>query len=448
MNTHKEDTLSKRPIDTREMGLHTRALHAGFAPDKGTGACALPIFQTAAYVFPSADYAADLFTLKTPGNIYTRMGNPTTAVLEARVNAIEGGIGAVAFSSGMAAITATILTFTRPGDEIISANTLYGGTYELFHYTLPKMGRTVVFVDTNNPDAFRTAINECTKGIFVESIGNPSLDVPNFEKIAEIAHQAGIPLIVDNTVGVGLVAPIKHGADIIVLSVTKYLDGHGNSLGGTIVDAGTVPWTNGKFPEMCDPDPGYNGIIYPDEFGNMAYIVKARVHILRDTGACLSPFNAFLIATGCETLPLRVEKHCSNAFDVARFLETHPAIRSVSYPGLLSHPSHEMAKKYLGTMGVPGFGGIVGVRLHGGYEACKKFVESTRLFCHLANIGDAKSLIVHPASTTHQTLSPEELTDCGVFEDFIRISVGIEDPKDLIADLSQALDEISYIIHK
>ena len=442
MNTHKEEDLSKRPIDTREMGLHTRVLHAGFAPDKGTGACALPIFQTAAYVFPSADYAADLFTLKAPGNIYTRMGNPTTAVLEERVNAIEGGIGAVAFSSGMAAITATILTFTRPGDEIVSANTLYGGTYELFHYTLPKMGRTVVFVDTNNPDAFRAAINENTKGIYVESIGNPSLDVPHFEKIAEIAHQAGIPLIVDNTVGVGLVAPIKHGADIIVLSVTKYLDGHGNSLGGIIVDAGTVPWTNGKFPEMCDPDPGYHGIIYPDEFGSMAYIVKTRVNILRDTGACLSPFNAFLIATGCETLPLRVEKHCSNAFAVATFLETHPAIRSVSYPGLPSHPSHEMAKKYLGTMGVPGFGGIVGVRLHGGYEACKKLVEGTRLFCHLANIGDAKSLIVHPASTTHQTLSPEELIDCGVFEDFIRISVGIEDPKDLIADLSQALDRI------
>jgi len=438
----KQKISSNRPIDTTELGLHTKVLHAGFNPDDITGACALPIYQTNAYLFPSADIAADRFALTDPGNIYTRMTNPTTAVLEERINAIEGGVGAVAFSSGMAAITAAILTFTRPGDEIVSANTLYGGTYELFHYTLPKCGRTTIFVDTNNPDAFKHAINERTKAIYVESIGNPSLDVPDFSRLSEIAHQAGIPLIVDNTVGIGIVAPIQFGADIVVHSATKYIGGHGNSMGGIIVDAGTAPWTNGKFPEICEPDPGYHGLVYPKEFGNAAYIVKARVHILRDMGACIAPFNSFMIATGCETLPLRMEKHCSNALALAQFLEGHPAIELVSYPGLSSHPSHEMAKKYLGTAGVSGFGGIVGIRLRGGYDACKQLVEGTRIFCHLVNIGDAKSLIVHPASTTHQKLPSKERSDCGVFDNFVRISVGIEDVNDLIKDLSQALEKI------
>ena len=432
----------RRPIDTKELGLHTKVLHAGFNPDTITGACALPIYQTNAYLFPSADEAAARFALTEPGNIYTRMTNPTTSVLEERINAIEGGVGAVAFSSGMAAITAAILTFTRPGDEIISANALYGGTYELFQYTLPKCGRTTVFVDTNNPDAYKHAINERTKAIYVESIGNPSLDVPDFSRIAEIAHQAGIPLIVDNTVGIGIVAPIRFGADIIVHSATKYIGGHGNSMGGIIIDAGTAPWTNGKFPEICDPDPGYQGLIYPEVFGNAAFIVKARVHILRDMGACISPFNSFMIATGCESFPLRMERHCSNALALAVFLEGHPAIESVSYPGLSSHPSHEVAKKYLGTAGISGFGGIVGIRLRGGYNACKQLVEATRIFCHLANIGDAKSLIVHPASTTHQQLSSKDRSDCGVFDNFVRISVGIEDINDLIKDLTQALEKI------
>jgi O-acetylhomoserine (thiol)-lyase len=439
---NEEEIAEKRPIDTTGLGLHTKVLHAGFNPDSVTGACALPIYQTNAYLFPSAEVAAARFELTDPGYLYTRLGNPTTGVLEERVRAIEGGVGAVAFSSGMAAITAAILTFTSPGDEIISARTLYGGTYELFHYTLPKFGRTTVFVDTNNPDAFLEAIHDRTKAIFVESIGNPSLDVPDFSRIAEIAHQAGIPLIVDNTVGAGLVAPIQFGADIVIHSATKYIGGHGNSMGGIIVDAGTAPWTNGKFPEMCNPDPGYHGMVYPERFGDAAYIVKARVHILRDTGACIAPFNAFMIATGCETLPLRVEKHCSNALAIAMFLEKHPAVASVSYPGLSSHPSHEMAKKYLGTLGVRGFGGIVGVRLRGGYDACKQLVENTRIFCHLANIGDAKSLITHPASTTHLPLSSEERADCGVFDDFVRLSVGIEDVDDLMKDLSQAFWKI------
>ena len=440
---HENEISEKRPIDTTKLGLHTKVLHAGFNPDSITGACALPIYLTNAYLFPSVEEAAARFSLTVPGNKYTRLENPTTSVLEERVRAIEGGIGALAFSSGMAAITAAILTFTSPGDEIISARTLYGGTYELFHYTLPKFGRTTVFVDTNNPDAFQEAINDRTKAIYAESIGNPSLDVPDFSRIAEIAHQAGIPFIVDNTAGAGLVAPIQFGADIVVHSATKYLGGHGNTLGGVIVDAGTVPWTNGKFPEMCNPDPGYHGLIYPETFGNAAYIVKARTHILRDTGACISPFNAFMIATGCETLALRMEKHCSNALAIALFLEKHPAVASISYPGLPSHLSYEMAQKYLGTLGVSGSGGIVGVRLRGGYDACKKLVESTRIFCHLANIGDAKSLITHPASTTHHSLSSEERADCGVFDDFVRISVGIEDANDLIKDLSQALLKIT-----
>ena len=439
---NKDKISSKRPIDTKDLRINTKALHAGFNPDNITGACALPIYQTNAYLFPDAETAAARYALTDSGNIYTRLGNPTTAVLEERINAIEGGIGAVAFSSGMAAITAAILTFTRPGDEIVSANTLYGGTYELLHYTLQNFGRKTTFVDTNNPDAFQAAITDRTKAIYVEAIGNPSLDVPDFSRIAEIAHQAGIPLIVDNTVGIGLVAPIAWGADIVVHSATKYIGGHGNSMGGIIVDAGTAPWTNGKFPEICDPDPGYQGLIYPEAFGNAAYIVKARVQFLRDTGACISPFNAFMIATGCETLPLRMERHCANALAIATFLEKHPDIASVSYPGLLSHPSHEMAKKYLGTAGVVGWGGIVGIRLRGGYEACKKLVENTHIFCHLANIGDAKSLIVHPASTTHQSLSSEERAECGVFDDFVRISVGIEDVNDLRADLVQALNKI------
>ena len=419
----------------------TLALHAGQVPDPTTGARAVPIYQTSSYVFKSTDHAAALFALKEFGNIYTRLMNPTTDVFEQRMAALEGGSGALAVASGMAATTLAILGITQLGDEILSANNLYGGTYQLFHHTLPKLGRTVTFVDSKDPGAFRAAITAKTRAIYVETIGNPKLDVPDFAALAEIAHAAGVPLVVDNTIGAGLVRPFDHGADIVVASATKYIGGHGTSLGGVIVDSGKFSWNNGKFPEFTEPDPSYHGLMFWDAFGafpgagNIAFIIKVRVQLLRDLGPALSPFNSFLFIQGLETLHLRQRQHSENALAVARFLKTHPLVSWVTYPGLPDDPNHPMAARYLGA----GYGGIVGFGIKGGREAGRKFINSVKLLSHLANIGDAKSLVIHPATTTHQQLTPEEQRATGVTDDYVRLSIGIEDVRDILADINQAL---------
>jgi O-acetylhomoserine (thiol)-lyase len=422
--------------------LDTIAVHAGQeTADPATGARAVPIYQTASYVFKDTEHAANLFALKELGNIYTRLMNPTTDVFEKRVAAIEGGTGALAVASGQAAISLALLTITKVGDEIVSANNLYGGTYELFHYTFPKLGRTVKFVDSSKPEEFKKAITNKTRAIYAETIGNPKLDVPDFEAISKIAHDAGIPFVVDNTVGVGIIAPIQYGADITVLSATKYIGGHGTSIGGVIVDSGKFNWNSSKFPEFTEPDPSYHGVKYWDVFGNfpglgnVAFIFKARVQLLRDIGPTLSPFNAFLFIQGLETLPLRQRKHSENALKVAQFLQQHPLVSWVNYPGLANHPSHKLAEKYLDG----NYGGLVGFGIKGGKENGKRLIESVKLFSHLANIGDTKSLIIHPASTTHQQLTLQEQAATGVTEDYIRLSIGIEDPQDIIEDLDQAL---------
>ena len=430
-----ENNMSSKKLDTL-------AIHAGQeTADPATNARAVPIYQTTSYVFKSTEHAANLFALKELGNIYTRMMNPTTDVFEKRVAAIEGGTGALAVASGQAAISLALLSITQVGDEIVSANNLYGGTYELFHYTFPKLGRTVKFVDSTKPAEFKKGITPKTRAIYAETIGNPKLDVPDFEVIAKIAHDARIPLVVDNTVGVGLVRPIDYGTDIIVDSATKYIGGHGTSIGGVIVDSGKFKWNNGKFPEFTEPDPSYHGLKYWDTFGNfpglgnVAFIFKVRVQLLRDLGAPLSPFNSFLFLQGLETLPLRQRKHSENALKVATYLKTNPLVSWVNYPGLPDNPNHKIAKKYLTN----GYGGLIGFGIKGGLEAGKKFIESVQLLSHLANIGDAKSLVIHPASTTHQQLTPEEQKATGVTQDYIRLSVGIEDPEDIIEDIEQAL---------
>jgi len=421
--------------------LATLALHAGQTPDPTTGARAVPLYQTTSFVFKDTEHAANLFALKEFGNIYTRIMNPTTDVFEQRIAAIEGGTGALALASGQTATTFAILGITQVGDEIVSANNLYGGTYQLFHYTLPKLGRTVHFVDSQNLEAFREAITPKTRAIYAETIGNPKLDVPDFEALSKIAHDAGIPLIVDNTVGIGLVRPIEHGADIVVASATKYIGGHGTSIGGVVVDSGKFKWNNGKFPEFTEPDPSYHGLKFWDVFGNfpslgnVAFIIKIRVQLLRDLGACLSPFNAFLLLQGLETLPLRLRQHSENAHAVAQFLKAHPLVNWVTYPGLLEHPSHKTAARYLKN----GFGGILGFGIKGGLEAGRKFINSVKLLSHLANIGDAKSLVIHPASTTHQQLTPDEQVATGVTADYIRLSIGLENIEDIKKDIEQAL---------
>ena len=421
--------------------LSTLALHAGQTPDPTTGARAVPIYQTTSYVFKSTDHAANLFALKEFGNIYTRIMNPTTDVFEQRIAALEGGTGALAVSSGQAATTLALLAITQVGDEIVSANNLYGGTYQLFHYTLPKLGRTVKFVDSQNPEAFRKALTPKTRAFYAETIGNPKLDVPDFEALARIAHEAGVPLVVDNTIGIGLVRPFEFGADIIVASATKYIGGHGTSIGGVIVDSGKFKWNNGKFPEFTEPDPSYHGLKYWDVFGNfpglgnVAFIIKVRVQLLRDIGAALSPFNAFLFLQGLETLPLRQRQHSGNALEVALFLKQHRLVTWVTYPGLPDDPNHKLAAKYLKK----GFGGIVGFGIKGGLEAGRKFINSVKLLSHLANIGDAKTLVIHPASTTHQQLTPEEQHATGVTPDYVRLSIGLEDAEDIKADIEQAL---------
>jgi O-acetylhomoserine (thiol)-lyase len=427
---------------TQTRKTDTLAIHAGQeTPDPTTGARAVRIYQTAAYVFKDAEHAANLFALKELGNIYTRLMNPTTDVFEKRVAAIEDGTAGLATASGQAAIALALLNITQVGDEIVAANNLYGGTYSLLHYTFAKLGRKVTFVDYQNPQEFQTALTPKTRAIYAETIGNPKLDVPDFEALAKIAHKAGIPLVVDNTVGVGLVRPIDFGADILVASATKYIGGHGTSLGGIIVDSGKFAWNNGKFPEFTEPDPSYHGIKYWDAFGNfpglgnVAFAFKARVQLLRDLGPTVSPFNTWLFLQGLETLTLRQQKHSENALKVAKFLQTHPLVNWVNYPGLPSNPNHEVAAKYLKR----GFGGLVGFGVKGGLEAGKAFIANVKLLSHLANIGDAKSLVIHPASTTHQQLTREEQLATGVTEDYIRLSIGIEDADDIIEDLDQAL---------
>ena len=424
--------------------IETIALHAGQeSPDPTTGARAVPIYQTTSYVFKSSDHAANLFALKELGNIYTRLMNPTTDVFERRVAAIEGGSGALAVASGQSAITFSLLNITQVGDNIVSANNLYGGTYELFHYTFPKLGRTAKFVDSQNLDAFKKAIDTHTRAIYAETVGNPKLDVPDFEALSKIAHDAGIPLVVDNTVGVGIVKPLDYGVDILATSATKYIGGHGTSIGGIIVDGGKFKWNNGKFPEFTEPDPSYHGLVYWDVFkdfaglGNVAFIFKARVQWLRDVGASLSPFNAFLFLQGLETLPLRQQKHSANALEVARFLTKHPSVSWVNYPGLENSPNHKIAEKYLKGQ----YGGLIGFGIKGGLEPAKKFTQSVKLFSHLANIGDAKSLVIHPASTTHAQLTTEEQKETGVTPDYIRLSIGLENVEDIKQDIDQALKQ-------
>lgn len=422
--------------------LDTIVVHAGQeTPDPTTGARAVPIYQTTSYVFKDSDHAANLFGLQELGNIYTRIMNPTNDVFEKRIAAIEGGSGALAVSSGQAAEVFAILGVTRVGDEIVSANNLYGGTYQLFHHTLPRLGRTVKFVASDKPEEFKKAITEKTRAIYAETVGNPKLDIPDFEALAKIAHDAGIPFIVDNTVGVGLVKPLDYGADILATSATKFIGGHGTSIGGVIVDGGKFNWGNGKFPDFTEPDPSYHGLKFWDVFkdfgglGNVALIFRLRVLYLRDLGASLSPFNAFLFLQGLETLTLRQKKHSENALEVARFLQKHPLVSWVNYPGLPDHPSHTTAVKYLKGH----FGALVGFGIKGGLEAGKKFINSVQLLSHVANIGDAKSLVIHPASTTHQQLTSEEQESTGVTQDFIRLSIGIEDVEDIKEDIDQAL---------
>ena len=424
--------------------LSTLALHAGQKADPTTGSRAVPIYQTTSYVFRNTEHAANLFALKEFGNIYTRIMNPTTDVFEQRVAAIEGGTGALGLASGAAAITFALLAITQVGDEIVAANNLYGGTYALFHYTFPKLGRTVKFVNSRDLEAIRKAITPRTRAIYAETVGNPKLDVPDFEALAKIAHDAHIPLVVDNTVGVGLVRPFDYGVDIIVASATKYIGGHGTSIGGVIVDSGKFKWNNGKFPEFTTPDPSYHGLVYWDALsnvpglGNVAFILKVRVTLLRDVGAALSPFNAHEFLLGLETLPLRQQRHSENALEIARWLKRHPQVSWVTYPGLEDDPSYSVASKYLKK----GFGGLVGFGIQGGLEEGKKFINSVKLLSHLANIGDAKSLVIHPASTTHSQLSPSELEETGATPDYIRLSIGLEDVEDLKEDIDQALKKV------
>lgn len=430
--------------ENQQQGIETIALHGGQVPDPTTGARAVPIYQTTSYVFNSAEHAANLFGLNEFGNIYTRLMNPTTDVLEKRLAELHGGTGALAVASGMAAITLAVLNITQAGQNIVSTSFLYGGTYTLFHYTLRKFGIEVRFVDSTDPANIEAAIDDKTRLVYTESIGNPKNNVDDYPAIAEIAHRHGIPLIMDNTVAPPpLLNPFEHGADVVVYSLTKIIGGHGTSLGGAIVESGKFNWNNGKFPEICEPDPSYHGVSYWDSFGShdkaaaygIAFVMKARLQILRDMGSALSPFNSFLFLQGLETLPLRARAHSANALEVAKWLEKHPAVSWVNYPGLESHPNHARARQFLPE----GQGAIMGFGVKGGIEAGVKLINSVRLVSHLANILDAKTLIIHPASTTHQQLTTEQRLSSGVTDDFVRLSVGLESVKDIIADLDQAL---------
>jgi len=424
-------------VSEQSWHFDTLALHGGQVPDPTTGSMAVPIYQTTSYVFENADHAASLFALQKPGNIYTRIMNPTTDVFEKRMALLEGGVGALAVASGQAAETLAIMNILRSGDELVSASTLYGGTHTLFSTTFAKFGVKAHFVDPSNPENFKKAINDRTRAVFAEIIGNPRVNVLDIEPVAKIAHDAGLPLIIDNTFATPYICrPFDFGADIVVHSATKYIGGHGTSIGGVIVDSGQFDWTNGKFPELVEPDPSYHGVSYTNNFGPAAYIVKARVQLLRDLGPALSPFNSFLFLQGLETLSLRMDRHSENALKVAHFLEEHPKVSWVAYSSLTSAADHSLAQKYL-RRGMAG--GIMGFGIKGGLEPGKRFINSVELLSLLANVGDAKSLVIHPASTTHQQLTPEQLLEAGVTDDFIRLSVGIEDVDDIIADLDQAL---------
>jgi O-acetylhomoserine (thiol)-lyase len=424
-------------MESQHKSLETLTLHAGQSPDSATLSRAVPIYQTSSYVFRNSEHAANLFGLKEPGNIYTRLMNPTTDVLEQRLAALDGGVGALAVASGQAAITYAVLNIAQAGQNIISTSYLYGGTYNLFHYTLPRLGIDVKFVDSSDPENIRRAIDKDTRLVYSESVGNPKNNVDDFEAIAAVAHGAGIPLIVDNTVTTPwLFKPLEHGADIVVYSLTKFIAGHGTSIGGAVVDGGKFLWDNGKFPEFTEPDPSYHGLKYWEALGSLAYILKMRVTLLRDMGACLSPFNSFQILQGLETLHVRMPRHVENARAVASWLESHPLVSWVNYPGLASHRDHANARRYLPK----GEGAIIGFGIKGGVEAGRKFIDSVKLLSHLANIGDAKSLVIHPASTTHQQLSEEEQLASGVSPDFIRLSIGLENIDDIIDDISQALE--------
>lgn len=414
----------------------TVAVHGGQEPDPTTGSRAVPIYQTTAYNFRDTEHGANLFSLKESGNIYTRIMNPTTDVFEKRIAALEGGVGALAFASGHAAISAAILNIAQAGDEIVSSSSLYGGTYNMFTYTLPRLGITVKFVDSSNPENFRKAITEKTKAVYAETIGNPKIDVLDIEKVAAIAHEHGVPLIIDNTLATPfLIRPFEFGADIVVHSATKFIGGHGNSMAGVVVDSGKFNWDNGKFPLLTEADPSYHGLVYTEALGSLAYIIRLRVQILRDLGATVSPFNSFLLLQGLETLHLRMARHSENALAVAEFLAGHEQVSWVNYPGLASDPAHGLAKKYLPK----GASALLTFGIKGGLKAGSTFIDSLKLFSHLANVGDAKSLVIHPASTTHSQLSSEQRAAAGVPDDMIRLSVGIEDAKDIIADLDQAL---------
>ncbi|MAK56473.1 MAG: O-acetylhomoserine aminocarboxypropyltransferase [Pusillimonas sp.] len=421
------------------MKLETLAVHAGFQPDPTTKAVAVPIYQTTSYAFDNTQHGADLFDLKVPGNIYTRIMNPTNGVLEERVAAMEGGVAALAVASGMAAITYAIQTIAQAGDNIVSVSKLYGGTYNLFAHTFPRQGITVKFAPHNDVAALEALIDDNTKAVFCETIGNPAGNIVDIEALAEAAHRHGVPLIVDNTVASpALCRPIEHGADIVVHALTKYMGGHGTTIAGCVVDSGKFPWAEHKarFPMLNEPDPSYHGVVYTEAFGPAAFIGRCRVVPLRNTGAALSPFNAFLILQGIETLTLRMERHNENALKVANFLKEHPQVSWVNYGGLPDHPEHDLAKKYFG--GLPA--SIMSFGIKGGHAAGARFIDALNLILRLVNIGDAKSLACHPASTTHRQLGPDELKSAGVTEDMIRLSIGIEHIDDILDDIRQALD--------
>lgn len=414
----------------------TLALHAGYEPDPTTGSRAVPIYQTTSYVFRDTDHAAKLFALQEFGNIYTRIMNPTNDVFEKRISALEGGAAALAVSSGQAAETLALLTIMRSGDEMVSGSTLYGGTYNLFKVTFPRLGLKVHFADATKPEAIEAAITPKTRAIFVESLANPDLTVPDFEALGQIASQRGIPLVVDNTAASpALLNPLAHGAHIVIHSATKYIGGHGQAIGGVVIDGGSFDWSNGNFPEFTDPNPGYHGLKLFETFGNLSFIIKARVEMLRDLGPALSPHNAHAFITGLETLHLRMAKHSENALTVAKFLRSHPAVEWVLYPGFDDHRTHANAQKYMKK----GFGGLVSFGVKGGLEAGRKVTDGVELFSLLANIGDARSLIIHPATTTHQQLDEASQRAAGVTPELVRLSVGLEHPDDLIEDLDRAL---------
>jgi O-acetylhomoserine (thiol)-lyase len=420
----------------RKFGIETLCLHAGQLPDPTTGSRAVPIYQTASYVFDDADHAASLFNLQTFGNVYSRLMNPTNAVLEERIAALEGGRGGLALGSGMAAQMVALLTLLENGDELVSSSTLYGGTYSQFDVTFRRMGIHTHFVDPDEPDNFRRRITPKTRAVYAETIGNPLNNVLDIDAVAAIAHDAGVPLIIDNTFATPyLCRPIEHGADIVVHSATKFIGGHGTSIGGLVVDSGKFPWDNGKFPMMTEPSRGYHGVRFFETFGDFGFIMKARMETLRTLGPSLSPFNAFLFLQGLETLPVRMDRHCQNALAVASFLDSHPNVTWVKYPGLAGNEYREMADKYLPK----GAGGIMTFGIRGGRESGVRFIDSVQFLSHLANVGDAKTLVIHPASTTHRQLSEEEQETAGVSGDMIRLSVGLETLEDIVWDLDQAL---------